>query len=71
MHAMRTPLTVVILRVNLMRRRLQGSDDQRQLDDDLARVEAGLAQVVVAIAALDRAELEAGDDGARRSEPSC
>jgi hypothetical protein len=67
MHAMRTPLTVVILRVNLMRRRLRGSDDQRQLDDDLARVEAGLAQVVVAIAAMDRAEPDAGA-GARNNE---
>ena len=61
MHALRTPLTAVILRVNLLRRRLHSSDDHRQLDDELARIEAGLAQLAVAIAAIDRAETDAGD----------
>jgi signal transduction histidine kinase len=60
MHALRTPLTAVILRVNLLRRRLRGSDDHRQLDDDLARIEGGLDQLVVAIAAMDQEKRDMG-----------
>ncbi len=60
MHALRTPLTAVILRVNLLRRRLRGSDDHRHLDDELARIEASLAQLVTAIAAIDWAERDTG-----------
>ena len=70
MHALRTPLTAVILRVNLLRRRLRGSDDHRQLDGDLARIEGGLAQLAVAVAALDRADSDAaGEDTAREPSP--
>ena len=67
MHALRTPLTAVILRVNLLRRRLRGSDDHRQLDDDLARIEGGLDQLVVAIAAMDQEKRDMG--GADTNRP--
>ena len=68
MHALRTPLTAVILRVNLLRRRLRDSDQHRQLDDDLARIEAGLAQLVAAITAIDTIERDAKDDDTRGNE---
>jgi hypothetical protein len=52
-HALRTPLTEVILRVNLVRRHLRRGDDPRRADEELESVEQALAQLVAVIARID------------------
>ena len=53
LHDVRTPLTVVIGRVQLMRRRLQRGRVPENLDDELAEIEAAAKRLAEALARLD------------------
>jgi hypothetical protein len=52
-HALRTPLTEAILRVNLVRRHLRRGDDPQRVDRELELIEQALAQLVAVIARMD------------------
>lgn len=54
MHALRTPLTVVMLRAQILRRHLRRGDDFRALEAELDQIDATLAQLGLAIDQLDR-----------------
>ena len=53
MHALRTPLTVVILRAQVLRRHLRRGDDSRALEAEMDLIDATLAQLSLAIDKLD------------------
>ena len=53
-HALRTPLTAAILRVQLLRRRARKGIDPSLLDGELEQIEQGLAELASVIAAIDR-----------------
>ena len=57
MHALRTPLTVVMLRSQILRRHLRRGDDFRALEAELDLIDATLGQLTLAIDQLDRREL--------------
>src|SRR5215208_553012 len=75
MPELRSPLTVVVARVQLLRRRLRGGDDPARVQDDLEAIEAALARLTAAVERLDRSQQselrrsEAG--GARRRSALC
>jgi len=54
MHELRSPLTVVVARVQLLRRRLRGGDVPARVHDDLEAIEAALARLTAAVERLDR-----------------
>ena len=54
MHALRTPLTVAMLRAQILRRRLRRGDTLPSLEAELDQIDATLIQVAVAIDQLDR-----------------
>ena len=54
MHDLRSPLTVVLARVQLARRHLQGGDDPARVDADLEALEGAVARLVAAVERLDR-----------------
>ena len=56
MHDLRTPLTVVVARVQLLRRHLQGCDHPMQVHQDLEVIEAALARLTAAVARMDRSD---------------
>ena len=59
LHALRTPLTVVMLRAQMLRRHLRRGDDPSALEAELDQIDATLAQLAQSIDELDRA----GRDG--------
>jgi hypothetical protein len=54
MHALRTPLTVAILRTQILRRHLRRGDETPRLEAELDQIDATLAQLAVKIGQLDR-----------------
>jgi signal transduction histidine kinase len=54
LHEMRTPLTIVVARVQLLRRRLHRGEEPADLDHDLEAIESALARLTAAIERLDR-----------------
>jgi signal transduction histidine kinase len=54
MHDLRTPLTVVLGRAQLARRRLRRGDDPARVDTELEALEAAVARLVAAVERLDR-----------------
>ena len=54
MHDLRTPLTVVLGRVQLARRHLWRGDDLTRVDADLEALEAAVARLVATVERLDR-----------------
>ena len=55
MHALRTPLTVAILRTQVLRRHLRRGDPLPSLEVELDQIDATLAQLAMEIDQLDRA----------------
>ena len=56
MHDLRSPLTVVVGRVQLLRRHLRGGEDPARVHEDLEAIEAALARLTAAVTRLDRSE---------------
>ena len=56
MHDLRSPLTVVVARVQLLRRHLQGCDHPVRVHEDLEAIEAALARLTAAVARMDRSD---------------
>ena len=56
MHDLRTPLTMVVGRVQLLRRHLQGCDHPVRVHEDLEAIEAALARLTAAVARMDRSD---------------
>ena len=56
MHVLRTPLTVAMLQLTLVRRHLRRGDDRARLDAELARIDHALAELATAIAEIDDVE---------------
>ena len=54
MHALRTPLTVAILRAQILRRHLRRGDDLPSLERELNQIDATLGELAVALDQLDR-----------------
>ena len=54
LHDLRTPLTVALGRVQLLRRRLRRDAEPARIDADLEVIEAALKRLNVAISKLDR-----------------
>ena len=53
LHEVRTPLSVVVARVQLLRRRLRRGDDLAQVEAEVEAMEAALVRLVAAIERLD------------------
>jgi signal transduction histidine kinase len=56
MHELRSPLTVIVGRVQLLRRHLRGGEDPERVHEDLDAIEAALARLTAAVARLDRSD---------------
>jgi signal transduction histidine kinase len=56
MHELRSPLTVLVGRVQLLRRHLRGGNDPARVQNDLEAIEAALARLTAAVERLDVAE---------------
>jgi signal transduction histidine kinase len=54
LHDLRTPLTVLMGRVQLLRRHMRRGDDAVQIDTDLEAIEAALVRLTAAVERLDR-----------------
>jgi signal transduction histidine kinase len=54
MHALRTPLTVAMLRAQILRRHLRRGDELPSLETELDQIETTLAELARAIDHLDR-----------------
>ena len=54
MHDLRTPLTVLMGRVQLLRRRMRRGDDAVQIDTDLEAIEAAIVRLTATVERLDR-----------------
>jgi signal transduction histidine kinase len=59
MHELRTPLCVVVGRVQLLRRKLRRGDDPAQLAAELETIEAALVRLA---AAIERVDDDAGSE---------
>jgi K+-sensing histidine kinase KdpD len=53
MHDLRTPLTVLMGRVQLLRRHVRRGDDAVQIDTDLEAIEAAIVRLTAAVQRLD------------------
>ena len=53
MHDLRTPLTVLMGRVQLLRRHMRRGDDAVQIDTDLEAIEAAIVRLTAAVERLD------------------
>ena len=53
MHDLRTPLTVLMGRIQLLRRRMR-RDDAVRIDTDLEAIEAAIVRLTAAVERLDR-----------------
>jgi hypothetical protein len=56
MHALRTPLTVAMLRAQILRRHLRRGDELPSLEAELDQIDATLTELALVIDQLDRAE---------------
>jgi signal transduction histidine kinase len=54
MHNLRTPLTVLMGRVQLLRRHMWHGDDAVQVDTDLEAIEAAIVRLTATVERLDR-----------------
>jgi signal transduction histidine kinase len=54
MHNLRTPLTVLMGRVQLLRRHMRHGDDAVQVDTDLEAIEAAIVRLTATVERLDR-----------------
>jgi signal transduction histidine kinase len=54
MHNLRTPLTVLMGRVQLLRRHMRRGDDAVQIDTDLEAIEAAIVRLTATVERLDR-----------------
>jgi signal transduction histidine kinase len=54
MHDLRTPLTVLMGRVQLLRRHIRRGDDAVRIDTDLEAIEAAVVRLTAAVERLDR-----------------
>jgi signal transduction histidine kinase len=54
MHDLRTPLTVLMGRVQLLRRHMRRGDDAVQVDTDLEAIEAAIVRLTATVERLDR-----------------
>ena len=54
MHDLRTPLTVLMGRVQLLRRHMRRGDNTVQIDTDLEAIEAAIVRLTAAVERLDR-----------------
>ena len=54
MHALRTPLTVAVLRAQILRRHLRRGDELPSLETELDQIDATLAELAVAIDQFER-----------------
>ena len=54
MHALRTPLTVVMLRSQILRRHLRRGDAPQALEAELDQIDVTLVQLALAIDRFDR-----------------
>ena len=54
LHDLRTPLTVLMGRVQLLRRHTRRGDDAVQIDTDLEAIEAAIVRLTAAVERLDR-----------------
>jgi signal transduction histidine kinase len=54
MHDLRTPLTVLMGRIQLLRRHMRRGDDTVQIDTDLEAIEAAIVRLTAAVDRLDR-----------------
>ena len=54
MHDLRTPLTVLMGRVQLLRRHMRRGDDAVRIDTDLEAIEAAIVRLTAAVERLDR-----------------
>ena len=54
MHNLRTPLTVLMGRIQLLRRHMRRGDDTVQIDTDLEAIEAAIVRLTAAVDRLDR-----------------
>ena len=59
MHDLRTPLTVLMGRVQLLRRHMRRGDDAMQVDTDLEAIEAAIVRLTAAVERLDHDHLRA------------
>jgi hypothetical protein len=56
MHALRTPLTVAMLRVQILRRHLRRGDELPSLESELDQIDATLVDLALVIDQLDRTD---------------
>jgi signal transduction histidine kinase len=54
MHDLRTPLTVLMGRVQLLRRHMRRGDDAVRIDTDLEAIEAAIVRLTATVERLDR-----------------
>jgi signal transduction histidine kinase len=54
MHNLRTPITVLMGRVQLLRRHMRRGDDAVQVDTDLEAIEAAIVRLTATVERLDR-----------------
>jgi K+-sensing histidine kinase KdpD len=54
MHDLRTPLTVLMGQVQLLRRHMRRGNDTVQIDTDLEAIEAAIVRLTAAVDRLDR-----------------
>jgi K+-sensing histidine kinase KdpD len=54
MHDLRTPLTVLMGRVQLLRRHMRRGEDAVQIDTDLEAIEAAIVRLTATVERLDR-----------------
>ena len=54
MHDLRTPLTVLMGRAQLLRRHMRRGDNTVQIDTDLEAIEAAIVRLTAAVERLDR-----------------
>ncbi len=56
MHNLRTPLTVAILQVHLLRRRLRRDERLGEPEAELDRIADALSEVIAALAAIEESD---------------
>ncbi len=56
MHELRSPLTVIVGRVQLLRRHLRGGENPERVHEDLEAIEAALARLTAAVERVDRSD---------------
>ena len=62
MHDLRTPLCVVVGRVQLLRRRLRRGDDPARVAAELETIEAALVRLAAAVERVDTGPYDPGEE---------